>query len=124
MTLVLLVDDEPVILRLLEVNFRVAGFEVRTAATGRDAIGAATTEKPDAVVLDLGLPDLGGWEVLERLRELAGLTDTPVVVLSGADRDASGDRGYAANVHAFLTKPVEPTDLVETVRRAVARTDA
>jgi DNA-binding NarL/FixJ family response regulator len=47
-----------------------------------------------------------------------------VVIVSGSDRDAAGDPGYAANVHAFLTKPVEPADLVETVRRAVSRTDA
>ena len=122
--LVLLVDDEPVVLRMLEVNLRIAGFEVRTAGSGRDALVSAESEAPDAVVLDLGLPDLNGWEVLDRLRGIDGFGDAPVIVLSGLDRDAVGERGYAAGVYAFLTKPVEPADLVETLRRAVSRTDA
>jgi two-component system KDP operon response regulator KdpE len=122
--LVLLVDDEPVLVRLLEVNLRVAGFEVATAGSGEAALAAATSSPPDVVVLDLGLPDLHGWEVLRRLRGLDGLSAMPVVVLSGTDRDAAGVPDYAADVHAFLTKPVEPADLVETVRRAVSRADA
>lgn len=121
---VLLVDDEPVVLRMFEVNLRIAGFEVRTAGTGRAAIDAAEAEAPDVVVLDLGLPDMDGWDVLEGLRSIDGLGATPVIVLSGLDRDAVGERGYAASVHAFLTKPVEPADLVEALRRALARTDA
>jgi DNA-binding response OmpR family regulator len=121
---VLLVDDEPVLLRLLEVNLTMAGFEVRTAGTGAAALESARTAAPDVVVLDLGLPDMTGWEVLSRLREIGGLARTPVLVVSGADRDAAGDPGYASEVHAYLTKPVEPADLVEIVRRAVARTDA
>ena len=120
--LVLVVDDEPVLLRLLEVNLRVAGFDVRTAASGRGAVDAAAAEAPDAVVLDLGLPDLDGWEVLERVRRIEGLSATPVIVLSGLDRDAAATPDYASDVHAFLTKPVEPADVVETVRRALART--
>jgi len=121
--LVLLVDDEPVLLRVLEVNLRVAGFDVRTAASGAGALDAAA-DGPDVVVLDLGLPDMDGWEVLARLRARGAATEIPVIVLSGADRDAADDRGYAAHVHAFLTKPVEPAELVETVRGAVSRTDA
>jgi two-component system KDP operon response regulator KdpE len=116
---VLLVDDEAVIVRVLEVNLRIAGFEVRTATSGAAALEAAA-DRPDVVVLDLGLPDMSGWDVLERLREDAGLAATPVIVLSGADRDASNAHGYAATVHAFLTKPVEPADLVDRVRRAAA----
>jgi DNA-binding response OmpR family regulator len=122
--LVLLVDDEPVVLRMLEVNLRIAGFEVRTAGSGHDAILAAGARPPDAVVLDLGLPDQNGWDVLERLRGIEGLSGVPVLVLSGLDRDAVGERGYAAPVYAFLTKPIEPADLVDTLRRALARTDA
>lgn len=121
---VLLVDDERIILRMLEVNFRAAGFEVETATSGAGALDTAVTARPDAVVLDLGLPDLDGWEVVRRLRELDGLAATPVVVLSGTDRDAAGARDYASSVHAYVTKPVEPTDLVETVRRAIAGPDA
>jgi DNA-binding response OmpR family regulator len=118
---VLLVDDEKVILLMLEVNFRAAGFEVQTATTGASALERAGAARPDAVVLDIGLPDLEGWEVVKRLRELDGLGSTPVVVLSGTDRNDPRSRGYASTVDAYVTKPVEPDDLVEIVRRAIAR---
>lgn len=120
----LLVDDEKVILRMLEVNFRAAGFRVETAATGALALELAGAARPDAMVLDLGLPDLDGWEVVKRLREVDGLATVPVVVLSGVDRNDARARGYASSVEAYLTKPVEPDELVETVRRAIARTGA
>jgi DNA-binding response OmpR family regulator len=122
--IVLLVDDEAVVLRMLEVNLRIAGFEVRTASTGRAALRAAETEPPDAVVLDLGLPDLNGWDVLEQLQRIEGVARAPVIVLSGLDRDAVGERGYAAPVYAYLTKPVEPALLIETLRGAVSRAGA
>jgi DNA-binding response OmpR family regulator len=72
-------------------------------------------------VLDLGLPDLDGWEVVKRLRELDGVASTPVVVLSGTDRNDALVRGYASTVEAYVTKPVEPDELVQTVRRVLAR---
>jgi DNA-binding response OmpR family regulator len=120
MPLVLLVDDEPVILRLLEINFRAAGFDVATASSGAAALAVLDDATPDALVLDLGLPDIDGWDVVERLRAGERTIATPVIVLSGAERDAGGDRGYAADVQAFLTKPVDPADLVETVRRVTS----
>jgi DNA-binding response OmpR family regulator len=122
--IVLLVDDEVVLLRMLEVNFRAAGFAVRTAGTGAQAIAAASSEVPDAVVLDLGLPDIDGRELVMRLRAMQGLTETPLLVLSGTDRDGGFDDGYAAEVHAHVTKPFDPAELVEMVRRAIARADA
>lgn len=118
---VLLVDDEKSILMMLEVNFRAAGFDVVTATSGAGALEMAVAARPDAVVLDLGLPDLDGWEVVKRLRELNGVASTPVVVLSGTDRNDALVRGYASTVEAYVTKPVEPDELVQTVRRVLAR---
>jgi DNA-binding response OmpR family regulator len=118
---VLLVDDEKSILMMLEVNFRAAGFDVVTATSGAGALEMAVAARPDAVVLDLGLPDLDGWEVVKRLRELDGVASTPVVVLSGTDRNDALGRGYASTVEAYVTKPVEPDELVQTVRRVLAR---
>lgn len=118
---VLLVDDEKSILTMLEVNFRAAGFDVVTATSGARALEVAVAARPDAVVLDLGLPDLDGWEVVKRLRELNGVASTPVVVLSGTDRNDALVRGYASTVDAYVTKPVEPDELVQTVRRVLAR---
>jgi DNA-binding response OmpR family regulator len=118
---VLLVDDEKSILMMLEVNFRAAGFDVVTATSGAGALEMAVTARPDAVVLDLGLPDLDGWEVVKHLRELDGVASTPVVVLSGTDRNDALVRGYASTVEAYVTKPVEPDELVQIVRRVLAR---
>ena len=118
---VLLVDDEKSILMMLEVNFRAAGFDVLTATSGASALEIAAAARPDAVVLDLGLPDLDGWEVVKRLRELDGVASTPVVVLSGTDRNDALVRGYASTVEAYVTKPVEPEELVQAVRRVLAR---
>ena len=118
---VLLVDDEKSILMMLEVNFRAAGFDVVTATSGASALEIAAAASPDAVVLDLGLPDLDGWEVVKRLRELDGVASTPVVVLSGTDRNDALVRGYASTVEAYVTKPVEPEELVQAVRRVLAR---
>jgi two-component system, OmpR family, response regulator len=119
---VLLVDDEKSILMMLEVNFRAAGFEVVTATSGASALEMAVAARPDAVVLDLGLPDLDGWEVVKRLRELDGVASSmPIVVLSGTDRNDALARGYASTVEAYVTKPVEPDELVQTVRRVLAR---
>lgn len=116
---VLVVDDEPVLRRLLELNLRAAGFEVRMAASGRGALAEAAAVPPDAVVLDLGLPDLEGAEVVRRLRELPGSDGVPVVVLSGSDRDARAAPGYPSGVFAHLTKPTDPAAVVEAIRRAV-----
>lgn len=116
----LIVDDEPVIVRLLELNFRSAGFEVRTAKRGEAAVASATAEAPDVVLLDLGLPDMDGWEVVRRLRLLPGMGRVPIVIVSGTDRD---DRGYASDVFAQVTKPADPAHLVELARRAIAARD-
>jgi DNA-binding response OmpR family regulator len=118
---VLLVDDEKSILMMLEVNFRAAGFDVVTATSGAGALEMAVTARPDAVVLDLGLPDVDGWEVVKHLRELDGVASTPIVVLSGTDRNDALVRGYASTVEAYVTKPVEPDELVQIVRRVLAR---
>ncbi|HEY1671257.1 MAG TPA: response regulator, partial [Streptosporangiaceae bacterium] len=80
MTRVLVVDDEPQLLRAMRINLRVRNYEVDTAATGTEALEVAGRHPPDLVVLDLGLPDLSGLEVIAGLR---GWTSVPIVVLSG-----------------------------------------
>ena len=95
MTRVLVVDDEPQILRALRINLRVRNYEVDTAATGAEALEVAGRHPPDLIILDLGLPDLSGLEVIEGLR---GWTSAPIVVLSG--RADSADKVEALDVGA------------------------
>ncbi len=109
---VLLVDDDPAILRLLEVTFGLEGFETVTASRGEDALAAVAADRPDAVVLDLMLPGLDGREVHRRLRENPSTASIPVVFLTA--RTLEDDvRSLEA---PFVTKPFDPTELIETVR--------
>jgi two-component system phosphate regulon response regulator PhoB len=116
---VLIVEDEAVILRLLEVNFRLAGFEVETAARGEEALAKAIADPPDVAILDIMLPGLSGIEVCQRLRAAPETAEVPVIMLSARTQDEERERSYALGVVAYVTKPFEPAELVEVVRRAL-----
>lgn len=116
MSRVLLVDDDQAILRLLEVNFRLEGFETVTASRGEDALAAAAEQRPDAIVLDLMLPGLDGKEVFRRLREDSVLAGVPVVFLTARSIEDDLRSLGAAERTSFVTKPFDPTELVGTVR--------
>ena len=121
MARVLLVDDDPAILRLLEVNFRLEGFETVTASRGEDALTAAAERRPDAIVLDLMLPGLDGAEVFRRLRDDPSLVSVPVVFLSARPLEDDLVSLGAANA-TFVTKPFDPSALVETVQDLIEGT--
>jgi two-component system phosphate regulon response regulator PhoB len=116
---VLIVEDEAVILRLLEVNFRLAGFEVETAARGEEALAKAAASPPDVAILDIMLPGLSGIEVCQRLRAAPETAEVPIIMLSARTQDEERERSYALGVVAYVTKPFEPAELVEVVRRAL-----
>jgi two-component system KDP operon response regulator KdpE len=115
------IDDEPQILRALRINLSVRGYEVTTAATGAGALRAATEQKPDVVVLDLGLPDMSGIDVLAGLR---GWMTAPVIVLSA--RTDSSDKVEALDSGAddYVTKPFGMDELLARLRAAVRRATA
>jgi two-component system KDP operon response regulator KdpE len=117
-TRVLVVDDEPQILRALRINLRVRQYEVFTAASGAEALAVASHHPPDLVILDLGLPDLSGIDVIQGLR---GWTTAPIVVLSG--RADSADKVEALDVGAddYVTKPFSMDELLARMRAAVRR---
>ena len=119
MTRVLVVDDEPQILRALRINLRVREYEVHVAATGAEALEVAARHPPDLVILDLGLPDLEGVEVIGGLR---GWTRAPIIVLSG--RADSSDKVDALDAGAddYVTKPFGMDELLARMRAAVRRT--
>jgi DNA-binding response OmpR family regulator len=112
---VLLVDDDPVILRLLEVNFRLEGFETAKASNGPDALRIATDEHPDCVILDVMLPGMDGHAIYEQMREDPTLVGVPVVFLSARAMDDDIAR-YASTEVDYVTKPFDPLALVEVVR--------
>src|SRR5438046_8328919 len=118
---VLVVDDEPAMLRALRINLRVRKYDVATAATGQEALTEAGQRPPDAVILDLGLPDLDGIEVIRRLR---GWSRAPVIVLSG--RTGPGDKIAALDAGAddYVTKPFSMEELLARLRAVLRRDDA
>ncbi|GAB3239181.1 response regulator [Kineosporia babensis] len=117
MTKILVVDDEPQMIRVLRINLLARQYEVVTAGGGQAALEAARQDHPDIVVLDLGLPDLDGVEVIRRLRTW---TKVPVIVLSG--RSDSHDKVHALDAGAddYVTKPFSVDELLARIR-VVAR---
>ncbi len=118
---VLVVDDEPNILATLAPLLRSRGYEVFTAMSGRAAIETIDREKPDLVVLDLGLPDIDGVEVCRQVRESSNV---PIVVLSA--RGSEGDKVRALDVGAddYVTKPFGAEELLARIRAGLRRADA
>src|SRR5687767_1161553 len=117
---VLVVDDEPNILSTLAPLLRTQGYEVSTAMSGRAAIETAERERPDLIVLDLGLPDIDGVDVCRTVRETMNV---PIVVLSA--RGAEGDKVRALDLGAddYVTKPFGAEELLARVRAALRRSD-
>ena len=118
MTAVLVIDDEPQILRALATSLRAQGNEVATAATGEDGLAQAAAGRPDLVVLDLGLPDIDGIEVLRQLRRWSAV---PVIVLSV--REAQTDKVAALDAGAddYLSKPFGMEELLARMRATLRR---
>jgi two-component system, OmpR family, KDP operon response regulator KdpE len=116
-TRILVVDDEPQIVRALRINLRARGYDVDVAPDGRAALAAAAQHPPDLVVLDLGLPDMEGVEVIRGLR---GWTDAPVIVLSGRGDSTDKVAALDAGADDYVTKPFGVDELLARVR-AVSR---
>ncbi|GAA3055505.1 response regulator [Actinokineospora globicatena] len=118
MTTVLVVDDEPQIVRALRINLTARGYDVRTAHDGAAALKAAAESKPDVVVLDLGLPDIDGAEVIEGLR---GWTTVPIIVLSARGDSTDKVKALDAGADDYVTKPFGMDELLARLRAAVRR---
>src|ERR1700760_1176025 len=120
MSAVLLVEDEPGLRRALHINLRARQYDVITAAGGREALATAAQRPPDAVILDLGLPDIDGTEVIVELRRWSR---APIIVLSG--RPSRGDKMGAVEVGAddYVTKPFSMAELLARLRAVLRRDD-
>jgi len=114
---VLVVDDDPVILKLLEVNFEMEGFTVLVARDGQEGIDVARGERPDVVVSDIMMPKLSGLELVSELKGDAGTSDIPIILLSAKAQNADVRSGLEAGADDYVTKPFEPLDLVDRVNR-------
>ncbi|GAA1407845.1 response regulator [Kitasatospora putterlickiae] len=118
MSEILIVDDEPALLRTLRINLGARQYAVRTAATGGEALDRAARSTPDAVLLDLGLPDLDGMDVLRGLRRRSAV---PVIVLSGRSSAADKVSALDAGADDYLTKPFLMEELLARLRAVLRR---
>jgi two-component system KDP operon response regulator KdpE len=119
MTRILVVDDEPQIVRALRINLRVRDYDVDIAADGASALLSASHHHPDLVVLDLGLPDMQGTEVIRGLR---GWTGIPIIVLSGRIDSQDKVRALDAGADDYITKPFGIEELLARIRAVTRRT--
>ena len=118
MTRVLVVDDEPQILRTLAINLRARGYDVATAGDGGEALTSAGSQPPDVVVLDLGLPDMDGVAVITGLRRWSSV---PILVLSGRSDSADKVDALDAGADDYVTKPFGMAELLARLRAMVRR---
>jgi DNA-binding response OmpR family regulator len=115
---VLIVDDNPDILLLLEINLRRAGFGIVKAGDGEIALRAIQENRPDVVLLDLMMPVLDGWGVLERLN---GREDAPpIIIISAATSQTNVDRAYEMGAVGYITKPFSLAEMVEKLNQVLA----
>ncbi|MBI2842565.1 MAG: response regulator [Armatimonadetes bacterium] len=120
---ILAVDDEKHIVRLVQVNLERQGYEVVTANDGKEALQKVEEERPDLVVLDVMMPYMDGFEVLQNLRRNASTREIPVIMLTAKAQDADVFRGWQSGVDCYLTKPFNPMELISFVKRIFASLD-
>ncbi len=118
MTRVLVIDDEEPILRALRINLTARKYEVMTAADGASGLAAMARERPDVLILDLGLPDMDGTDVIRGVR---GWTSTPIIVLSAWGQEAQKVAALDAGADDYVTKPFGMNELLARLRAAVRR---
>jgi len=113
---ILIVDDDPDLVRALRLRLRANDYDIVTAGDGYSAIAAAQKERPDLIVLDLGLPAGDGFVVLDRLQNSDALSGVPVIVLSARDPQANEERALKAGAAAFFQKPADNDELLNVIR--------
>jgi len=118
MTRVLVIDDEAPILRALRINLSARKFEVSTASDGASGLAAMARDRPDVLILDLGLPDMDGTDVIRGVR---GWTSTPIIVLSASGQESKKVAALDAGADDYVTKPFGMDELLARLRAAVRR---
>lgn len=121
---VLVVDDEEGIRVLCRVNLELGGYEVIEAADGVEALEMARSNRPDLIFLDIMMPRMDGWEVLEHLKEEASTSSIPVVLLTARTSEEDQIRGWGEGILEYLSKPFNPQRLVEWAEQAMTPRDS
>jgi two-component system KDP operon response regulator KdpE len=121
---ILVVDDDPDLVKALRLRLKAHDYDITTASDGYSAIATAQKERPDLIILDLGLPVGDGFVVLERLQTSNPLSAIPVIVLTARDPQNNEDRALKAGAAAFFQKPVDNDELLNVIRVSLPRPQA
>ncbi|MBM3359195.1 MAG: response regulator [Betaproteobacteria bacterium] len=114
---ILIADDEPNIVTLLEFLMQQSGYDIRSASNGEDALRAVSEYHPHLVLLDVMMPLRNGYEVCQTMRESPEFDDVKIIMLTAKGREAEMAKGLASGADAYVTKPFATKELVETVKR-------
>ena len=117
---VLVIDDDPVIVKLLRVNFELEGFTVITAADGQEGVERAKTGRPDVVISDIMMPTMNGLELVSTLKSDPETADLPILLLSAKAQMADVQRGFELGADDYVTKPFDPIELIDKVTALAA----
>nr|BFE33675.1 hypothetical protein GCM10010200_059260 [Actinomadura rugatobispora] len=117
---VLVVDDDEVIRQLIAVNLQLEGFDVSTAVDGQDCLERVREVRPNVITLDVMMPRLDGWVTAMRLREDDDTRHIKVVMITARAQEHDVRRGHEIGVDAYVTKPFDPNQLIQTVRKLAA----
>lgn len=114
---ILAVDDEKHIVRLVQINLQKEGYDVITASNGREALEQVEREKPDLVIMDVMMPEMGGFEALQEMKANEATSTIPVIMLTAKAQDADVFEGWKSGADLYLTKPFNPQELLTFVKR-------
>jgi len=120
---ILTCDDEKHIVRLIQVNLERQGYEVITAYNGVECLEKVKEDRPDLIVLDVMMPEMTGFEVLETLKKDPETENIPVIMLTARAQDSDVLRGWQSGVECYLTKPFNPMELIAFVKRIFSMED-
>jgi len=119
---VLVIDDDPVILELLRVNFEIEGFDVISAADGQEGFERAQADRPDIVISDIMMPRRDGLQLLHDLKSHPDTQDLPVILLSAKAQKNEVQQGIDLGADDYITKPFDPLELIDRLNAVMART--
>jgi CheY-like chemotaxis protein len=114
---ILVVDDEPDIVKLVSISLKLSDFNVITAASGPETLEILKTQRPDLVLLDIMMPEMSGYEVCRTIKASPDLKDIPVVMLTAKGQKGDAEKGYEAGADDYIIKPFDPYDLGDMITR-------
>ena len=119
--LVLLVDDDPQVREVVRINLEMEGYAVREAGNAEDGLAALEEEAPDVILLDVMMPKIDGWEMLQRVQERHGMGTIPVIMFSGKVDEEGAAQARARGAKGFIGKPFDPQQLIESAKQLLPR---